>query len=67
MGHAEGIDPEELKARINKALAAVESQKVRMAFGTASKSLRKDNVLDPEAITKTVQTKMEKSLATALS
>ncbi len=67
LGQAEGIAPEELQARIAKALAAVESQKVRMAFGTASKALRKDNVLDPETISKTVQTKMEKSLTSALS
>ncbi len=37
-----------------------------MTFGTATKSLRKDNVLDPETIIKTVQTKVEKSLASAL-
>lgn len=66
LGQAEGIDPEELKTRINKALAAVESKKVRMTFGTATKSLRKDNILDPEQIVEVVQTKMEKSLATAL-
>ncbi len=66
LGQAEGIDPEELQGRIAKALAAVESKKVRMTFGTATKSLRKDNVLDPKAITETIQTKMEKSLATAL-
>ena len=66
LGQAEGIDPEELKTRIHKALAAVESKKVRMSFGIASKSLRKDKVLDPQVISETVQKKVAKSVASAL-
>jgi hypothetical protein len=66
LGQAEGIDPEEIKGRIQKALAAVESKKVRMSFGTASKSLRKNQERDPKVIIETVQTKVQKSLATAL-
>ena len=66
LGHAEGIPQEELMARINKALEAVQSRKVRTGFGTATKAMRKDNILDKEKIIETVEAKMEKSLASAL-
>ena len=66
LGHVEGIAPEELKARLEKALEALSSRKVRTSFGTDTRSLRKDNVLDKETITETIETKLEKSLATAL-
>ena len=66
LGHVEGIAPEEMKARLEKALEALSSRKVRTSFGTATRSLRKDNVLDKKAITETIETKLEKSLASAL-
>ncbi len=67
LGHIEGIAPEEIKARLEKALEAVSSRKVRTSFGTTTKSLRKDNVLDDKSITEAVETKIEKSLASALA
>jgi hypothetical protein len=66
LGHSEGIAPEEIKARLEKALEAVSSLKVRTAFGTTTRSLRKDNVLDGKVIAQTVEEKLEKSLAAAL-
>ncbi len=66
LGHAEGVEPAELKARLEKALEALSSRKVRTSFGTATRSLRKDNVLDGKVIAETVEAKVEKSLASAL-
>ena len=66
LGQAEGIEPEELKARLAKALEAVQSRKVRTGFGTATKAMRKDNVLDRQQIIDIVETKLEKSLSSAL-
>lgn len=66
LGHIEGIAPDEMKARLEKALEALSSRKVRTSFGTTTRSLRKDNVLDGKVITETVEAKIEKSLASAL-
>jgi hypothetical protein len=66
IGEAEGLSKEELKARIDKALAAVSDQKVRIAFGNASKFVRKDGIWTNEHISGIVNEKMEKSLTTAL-
>jgi hypothetical protein len=66
IGQAEGLSKEELTARINKALAAVSDQKVRIAFGSATKAVRKDGIWTNEHIGAIVNEKMEKSLATAL-
>lgn len=66
IGQAEGLSPEELKTRIDKALAAVSDQKVRIAFGNATKAVRKDAIWTNEHIGQIVNEKMEKSLATAL-
>ena len=66
IGEAEGLSKEELKARIDKALAAVSDQKVRIAFGNATKVVRKDAVWTNEHIGGIVNEKMEKSLTTAL-
>lgn len=43
LGHAEGLDQEEVQQRINKALELVQSRKLRMSFGKATTALRKDN------------------------
>ena len=66
LGHAEGIDPEELQAKLAKALEAVQSRKVRTGFGTATKAMRKDHVLDRDKIFEIIDTKLEKSLSSAL-
>ncbi len=66
LGHIEGIDPEEIKVRINKALAAVESRKVRTGLGMATKAMRKDNIRDRDEIFATIEKKMDKSVSAAL-
>ena len=66
IGEAEGLSKEELKARIDKALAAVSDQKVRIAFGNATKAVRKDAIWTNEHIGGIVNEKMGKSLITAL-
>jgi len=62
IGEAEGLSKKELKIRIDKALAAVSDQKVRIAFGNATKAVRKDAIWTNEHIGEIVNEKMEKSL-----
>ena len=50
LGHAEGIEPDELKVRLQKALEVVSSQKVRISYGNATKAMRKDAVWTREYI-----------------
>lgn len=67
LGEAEGLSQEEIKERLEKALAAVSDQKVRVSFGNAAKAVRKDAVWTPEHINEVVTTKMAKSLEKALT
>ncbi len=67
LGEAEGLSQEEIKERLEKALAVVSDQKVRISFGNASKAVRKDAVWTPEHIDEVVTTKMAKSLEKALT
>ncbi|CAK8710425.1 Methyl-viologen-reducing hydrogenase, delta subunit [Candidatus Electrothrix gigas] len=66
LGEAEGLSQEEIKERLEKALAAVSDRKVRMSFGNAAKAVRKDAIWTPEHIDEVVTTKMAKSLDKAL-
>ena len=66
LGEAEGIEPDDLKGRLEKALAAVSSQKVRISFGNASKAVRKDGIWTQDHIDEIIETKTAKSLAAAL-
>lgn len=63
LGVAEGIEPDELKKRLAKALEAVSSQKVRISYGNAAKAVRKDAIWTQEHIDEIVETKTAKSLA----
>ncbi len=63
IGQAEGLSKEEVRERIQTALDAVSSQKVRISFGNASKAVRKDGIWTTEHISGIINTKMEKSLA----
>lgn len=67
LGEAEGLSQEEIKERLEKALAVVSDQKVRVSFGNASKAVRKDAVWTPEHIDEVVTAKMAKSLDKALA
>ncbi len=67
LGEAEGLNPEEIKERLEKAMEVVSSQKVRISFGNASKAVRKDAVWTKEHIDEVITTKMAKSLDKALA
>jgi hypothetical protein len=67
LGQAEGLNPEEVKERLQKALDVVSSQKVRISFGNAAKAVRKDAVWTRDHIDEVISTKMAKSLDKALA
>ena len=67
LGQAEGIDPDEMKARLNKALVAVSSRKVRLVFGTTTKSIRKEGIFTPEYINGVIEEKLTKAITGALT
>ena len=67
LGEAEGLSQEEIKERLEKALAAVSDRKVRMSFGNVAKAVRKDAIWTPEHIDELVTSKMAKSLEKALA
>ena len=67
LGKAEGLSPDELKERLEKALEVVSSQKVRISFGNAAKAVRKDAIWTREHIDEVITTKMAKSLDKALA
>ena len=67
LGEAEGLSPDEVKERLQKALDVVSSQKVRISFGNATKAVRKDKVWTREHIDEVIMTKTSKSLDKALA
>ena len=67
LGQAEGIEPDEMKARLDKALAAVSSRKVRMVFGMTTKSIRKEGIFTPEYINAVIGEKLSKAITGALT
>lgn len=66
LGQAEGIKPEELRVRIDKALDLVNSQKLRMTFGTTTKSLRKDNDYSDAHLAEVFAAKLSKAINSGL-
>ena len=66
LGHAEGIKPDELQDRINKAVALVNSQKLRMTFGTTTKALRKDKDYSDAHLAEVIDAKLGKAIASGL-
>jgi hypothetical protein len=66
LGEAEGLEPEELKARLTKALKVMEDRKVRMFFGNATKALRKEGIFTQEHISAVIDEKMTKTVKAAL-
>ncbi len=65
LGEAEGIGPDELKQRLAQGLAAVSNRKLRMSFGTATKSLRKEAHLTQNIIDSVMDDKLTKSFSAA--
>jgi hypothetical protein len=66
LGQAEGMAPEEIRTRISKALELVNSQKLRMSFGTATRTLRKDNDYSDAHLAEVIGDKLSKAIAAGL-
>ncbi len=62
LGESEGIEPDELKIRLDKALAAVSSRKVRMVYGNTTKSIRKEGIFTQEYISGVIEEKLTKAI-----
>jgi chemotaxis protein histidine kinase CheA len=67
LGEAEGIEPGEIKKRLDAALGAVNDRKVRMFFGNATKSIRKEGIFTQEYINGVIDEKLTKAVTKALS
>lgn len=68
LGQAEGLTPEEAKARLQKALDLVSDRKLRVGFGNVTKSLRKEgHQVTNELIAQTIEEKLAKTIASALA
>ena len=67
LGEAEGIEPEEIKKRLDAALGAVSDRKVRMFFGNATKSIRKEGIFTQEYISSVIDEKLTKTVTAALN
>jgi len=66
IGQAEGLSPEELKVRIDKALALVSDRKLRIALGNATKTIRKESIFTQDSITALIEDKLAKTITTGL-
>jgi len=67
LGQSEGIAPDEMKARLVKALDAVSSRKVRMVYGNTARSIRKEGIFTQEYISGVIEEKLSKAVAGALA
>ncbi len=67
LGESEGIEPAELTARLEKALAVVSDRKVRMVFANATKGVRKEGNFTREHISQVIAEKLAKSLSKAFA
>jgi hypothetical protein len=67
LGQSEGIEPDEMKTRLDKALDAVNSRKVRMVFGMTTKSIRKEAIFTTEYINAVIEEKLTKAITGALT
>ena len=65
LGKAEGLGPEEVKERLEKALEFVSDQKNRISYGNAAKAVRKDEIWTKDHIDEVINTKMAKTLEKA--
>lgn len=66
IGEAEGIQPAELKARIQTALNLVSNRKLRVGFGSATKTIRQDGVFTQEHIAEVMEDKLSSTISAAL-
>ncbi len=67
LGQAEGLSPEEAKAKVQKALDLVSDRKLRVGFGNVTKTLRQEgNKVTDELIAKTIDEKLSKTISSGL-
>lgn len=66
IGEAEGLTPDELKVRIEKALALMNDRKLRMALGNATKTIRKESIFNQKGINALIDDKLGKSITAGL-
>jgi len=66
IGQAEGLDAEEVKAKLKIALKLVNDRKVRMSFGTATRSIRKEGDFSQEHITEVIDSKLGSTINTGI-
>lgn len=62
LGQAEGLNREEVRERINKALELVQSRKLRMSFGKATTALRADNDYSEDHLAEVIEQKVGKAI-----
>jgi F420-non-reducing hydrogenase iron-sulfur subunit len=67
LGEAEGLSPDEVKARIDKALALVSDRKLRVGFGNVTKSLRKEGDFSEAHIAEVIEEKLSKTISGTLA
>ena len=68
LGKAEGIGPEELEARLKKAVMLVADRKLRVGFGNVTKTLRKEGpAITEETITQVIDEKLSKTITAGLA
>jgi len=69
LGKSEGLSDDEVRERIDKAIALVSDRKLRVGFGNLTKNLRKElaeNGLDDEKIRSAVDEKLSKTITAGL-
>ncbi len=67
LGKSEGIAPDEIKKRLDKALEAVSSRKVRMVYGNTARAIRKEGIFTQEYISGVIEEKLSKAVTGALA
>jgi len=66
MGQAEGLSPEEVKVRLDKAVALVSDRKIRIALGNTTKTIRKEGKFTEEFISGLIEEKLGKTIKSGL-
>jgi hypothetical protein len=67
LGESEGLASDELNRRLQKGLEILSDRKVRMFFGNAAKSIRKDGRFTQEYISSVIEEKLSKPLESAMA
>ena len=66
IGQAEGFSEEELKDKINIALSLVNNRKLRVGFGNATKTIRKEGDFSQEHIEEVIDSKLSGTITSGI-